>query len=72
MKYSIRLGFHTDGNRDAYITVPDAPATMPGSGLVSAAMDQIVASGAVRAAAGALTGPASARHYAVETVDFEI
>ena len=72
MRHSIRLGFRTDGNGTAFITIPDAPATTPPGALVIDAMEKIIATGILRSSAGVITAPASARHIGVEITDFVI
>ena len=70
MSNAIRLGFLTDLSRIAYITVPDAPVTVPGSDPVKAAMQRIIDTDTVRLTAGRLIGLENARHINNDIVIF--
>ena len=72
MKKSIRLGFLTDENKIVYITVPDAPGTVPAGSAVKTAMLAVIGTGVVVTSKGRPESPQSARYTAVNSVELNI
>ena len=72
MKKTIRLGFKTDRDQIAYISVPDAPTAVPASSVVKTAMQGIITTNIVRTKQGRLIAPLNARHQGITDIELAV